>query len=759
MNKKIKNAVRDSFVFPESAHKDDFFRQVGLSYPEKRRRSVPVMFRVTAAAAALVLGAGVWNAVKHRPEHDIGGIEELPAVTTISAESSLQTTVTSAADSNSVRTTKTSVSSGQKAAVTTAVSEKAQTNTVTSAAASVSFDKKGTSAPRSSGGTTVTTTEKTGLFPDEGGFSMKKISSFAASFVIAAAPINVPQVNATAEGYLEHQRSYYFEEYPEKAEIIKAMADKEKEYDFNGDGKFDMWDVYAHYRAMYEMQYNNGTLYINDDGTERFEPPVYEVPDSIKKNVSKSGDLNGDGAINEDDFEIMVFYYTLNYKVPYEFVDPNHYYYDCPDDYLNDDCKEIFEKHTGKWKVTELRDSINSYWEKTLIQFVLDYVDVTGRISSGYSTFCDMVERGIVDIDIDGDGAYTVSDLYDLISGDELCYWSYAPEYGEDRELEKYGVARNTVYTKEEWEKLKNTVLILDAALGYSAQERDYYTAYLFDKIPYKPAYADKYFFEDMRGGYFNNCLNMAMTDYLRYACPGVYSPRFQFTQEQIKADFVNYYRNVKSGELPKPDINLNGTIELEDYILADLLLADDYDHDRVQTIEFDPKVIENFRKNCDYNNNELSGDLSDVVSIQLYVIKELGIPEDEVTNEIARYYKKHPEMDIYDYRSYVLPEEREAEEKDETPPQPVGSIVAGTSVNSIKSYMSSIDMFIPRSGDANNDGKVDISDAVLIMQTYANPDKYQLTNEGRFNADVNETGDGITPKDAQRIQMKLLGL
>ena len=63
------------------------------------------------------------------------------------------------------------------------------------------------------------------------------------------------------------------------------------------------------------------------------------------------------------------------------------------------------------------------------------------------------------------------------------------------------------------------------------------------------------------------------------------------------------------------------------------------------------------------------------------------------------------------------------------------------------------------RSGDATLDGETNIGDAVLIMQTISNPSKYQLTSRGEFNADVTNTNDGITVKDALGIQRKLLGL
>ncbi len=55
--------------------------------------------------------------------------------------------------------------------------------------------------------------------------------------------------------------------------------------------------------------------------------------------------------------------------------------------------------------------------------------------------------------------------------------------------------------------------------------------------------------------------------------------------------------------------------------------------------------------------------------------------------------------------------------------------------------------------GDADEDGEVGINDAVLIMQSIANPDKYKLSAQGKINADVANHGDGITIKDALVIQ------
>ena len=51
------------------------------------------------------------------------------------------------------------------------------------------------------------------------------------------------------------------------------------------------------------------------------------------------------------------------------------------------------------------------------------------------------------------------------------------------------------------------------------------------------------------------------------------------------------------------------------------------------------------------------------------------------------------------------------------------------------------------------------MSDAVLIMQMLSNPSQFQITNDGRYNGDVSENGNGITNMDALAIQKYLLDL
>lgn len=69
--------------------------------------------------------------------------------------------------------------------------------------------------------------------------------------------------------------------------------------------------------------------------------------------------------------------------------------------------------------------------------------------------------------------------------------------------------------------------------------------------------------------------------------------------------------------------------------------------------------------------------------------------------------------------------------------------------------------------GDANCNGEVEMSDAVLIMQKIANPTKYgvdgtdenRITEQGLINADCAGGGDGVTNLDALTIQKYMLKL
>ncbi|EWM54990.1 glycoside hydrolase family 9 protein [Ruminococcus flavefaciens] len=94
-----------------------------------------------------------------------------------------------------------------------------------------------------------------------------------------------------------------------------------------------------------------------------------------------------------------------------------------------------------------------------------------------------------------------------------------------------------------------------------------------------------------------------------------------------------------------------------------------------------------------------------------------------------------------------------------------VTTTTTSTTTTTVVSSESGYKMQLP--GDSNCDGIVDLADAILIMQSLANPNKYgvtgtyerHITEQGRANSDVTGNNDGLTNEDAAAIQRYLLKL
>lgn len=79
----------------------------------------------------------------------------------------------------------------------------------------------------------------------------------------------------------------------------------------------------------------------------------------------------------------------------------------------------------------------------------------------------------------------------------------------------------------------------------------------------------------------------------------------------------------------------------------------------------------------------------------------------------------------------------------------------------------SAIEKKTDKNGDANCDGEIRLSDAVLVLQAIGNPDAYgikgsdptHITEQGMINADVTGDKDGLTSADAIEIQKYILKL
>jgi hypothetical protein len=85
-------------------------------------------------------------------------------------------------------------------------------------------------------------------------------------------------------------------------------------------------------------------------------------------------------------------------------------------------------------------------------------------------------------------------------------------------------------------------------------------------------------------------------------------------------------------------------------------------------------------------------------------------------------------------------------------------NVIFNAKPEDMSSYVASQEEFVP-SCDVNGNGKLDLGDALAILQYIANSSKYPLSEEAIKQADVYNTGDGITPMDALAIQQYDAGL
>ncbi|NLT08005.1 MAG: hypothetical protein GXY08_00640 [Ruminococcus sp.] len=200
---------------------------------------------------------------------------------------------------------------------------------------------------------------------------------------------------------------------------------------------------------------------------------------------------------------------------------------------------------------------------------------------------------------------------------------------------------------------------------------------------------------------------------------------------EDLEAACKIFDKRMLNGEVAPPDINFDGVIDMEDYkdimIYCNDLVAQRDSSGSVLT----PEVWNHIDNELDLNSDGVSGDMLDLQIVEFVITK----------------YYENEDVDV----NALLKAYNDAHSTDNS------NIEAVAEISHIK-YLEALNgKPIKRSGDADGDNQMKMNDAVLIMQSISNPDTYELTEWGEFNADVANTGNGITPMDALGIQYRLL--
>ena len=678
---------------------------------ESRRIRALRIKRISAAVsgicAAAIIGFGVLhnNAAKeaiHSPVSNENIISETASgtqVTTVSAADDSKTTLTvtehTSGPALNTETTKVSSSKDKNSNVSTST-KKGNANVNTGK--TVSAHNEGTAV-------TTSTSAVTTAQVNERSFDMKKIAAFTSAFL---AGFSALPLNASAN---DNYRFYSFDNSDDK-KIIAYMSSEQVDLDYDGNGKFDINDVYQFY------------LYANG----------YIVDDSVKQRAEANGDFDGSGMVDPyTDAIVLIKYYIISNPLDTSIFNVDNY--------------ESVELTPEIQAELDLYDDVNAPHYTSAKYFTSNLEFQMRYLGTGYGFMKEKIDSGEISPDVNGDGKFDIKDCVDYkIFVDNLLY--YDPELFEiynDTLIKgvinwnQDGIFYTGVTTQpydDEYNPCPVDVIklpegtiercadVLSKIGQFGGNHSGRYMAYcyLLDN-PLDEEYFNKDYFEKYYKGASGYEINSSFIHAARTADNIEYCSNFD--KDKFSEEFKQYCKDIADGTKSAPDMNLDGKVDSGDYNDAMIYLNRTFfpvigetEEEFEENMPLPKKVWDNFANNCDLNGDGKSGNIYDIVMLQCYTL----LNDDEAFNESAgKEFKISKEFQ----NNFAL--------------------------------LDSLD--IERSGDSNLDGKTDISDAVLIMQTNSNPEKYTLTDKGKFNADVNETGDGVTTKDAQSIQRKLLAL
>lgn len=478
----------------------------------------------------------------------------------------------------------------------------------------------------------------------------------------------------------------------EEIEMFDAIDNGSVNTDINGDGVFDTKDCIIYYA------YTNGFTY-GDEYNEALEA---------------IGDLDGDGQIYWSDAEHFIRYYMFTNPLKLSDFDAENYA----------DYEIIYQSEHTDYCTHEVYVTDHSLVEGFLMQMNSD----SCYLMAGYNMYCEYVDNGTLDPDLNADGKYDLTDL--------TYFWVYSM----DREVFTINSPHET-----SMEELDQDIFDRAAALYDALPDSDSVGEWIYEftNMYYyqhgnvtKDMITDEFFESVVKGSSELGLERMVRFDYFSVVSQN--DPYIDFDGKMFDREYRAFVQAVKDGEKAIPDTNGDGILNSLDSFNI-YIYTEELKNDITAENSILPDDIHSiFKNNMDVNDNGLSGDMNDLTIIDLYVCIE--DKEVEEMDEICENFIDR----LNDYAAQLaaaknMPPVKFSPEGGYTP--------------------MLFDSEAERTGDSNNDGTTDLADAIFIMQSLANPDKYQLSPLGKFNADVDETGGGITSNDALTIQNRLLGL
>lgn len=432
---------------------------------------------------------------------------------------------------------------------------------------------------------------------------------------------------------------------------------------------------------------------------ENIDPEIIQRIESI-------ADYDRNGVVDFDDTLHLMRYFIVAGNIRAEYLDPAYYDPDIEPLTTEDDLINF-----GKYK------EIQAYVFPMRMYYNVHYLDAE------YYLVEDLYENGKIDLDINGNGQLDIFDAY--------CINVYFHD-NKDRETV------TQFLTEEEYERCRDfTYHYSEPLVPHHCSDftKVAAMAYILNHIELKPEYftiafykknVDNYSIDHCTAGVMKHSASNIGIEVSGNIGPSTdieYDRKHFLHMDKFTPYYEEFCADIENGVRPVPDVNLDGVVDYYDYF--DMSIYWDSSNSAEKSI-LPMKTWNTINEYYDIPGDD-KPTLYEISSAQLYII--------EHNEELA-------DIDSV-YNDYIqsLIEANENGEKDDFEP-----------INNQDIHILDVDA--KRSGDANEDGEVNMADAVLIMQSLSNPSEYKLTERGKFNADICDTGDGVTARDALQIQL-----
>ena len=735
------NDIMNSDI-PDYSFSPEFEKKMAEIVSETDRRNgsgiSKTIIRCTTFVAAAAAVIGVWGGIsarkdiidQHYPDIDITVM-----ATTVTASEDIATTVpftqnaslineTRTAAVSSVRSSlvseksadrkevKTSAASAKPANDPNSINDNRNETRPAAALNTAAVTNIQTSLPASSVQVNFTTTTEAESIIDERSIIMKKLTAFLAAMSIGTnltpLPTDAADTDMNTFGYSEYYVNH--QDYRPYIKALNYIDAKDINKDINNDGIYDLKDCYAFF------VYNEYDNIMIDDSLAASCAAFKESLDN-----KANGYLDG---FDLPDLFIDHFLFTHGMKADYGFVS-----------YYENNYDSILTAHAEN--DAETITDVNNKMAYTVVAKEIEP-------PNSYSVMEDILDNTDVNIDFNSDGLINIDDYYiydtslwniSIFLGDytHSNEDDFDPEeaFNESLKYENIKSLGNEAVSEEEFELCKKFYLQYDnidyifandiikhATHSGSIASLNNLLDYVLKDSPIPPEYFEESYYKNIIANEFSP---IETVSHVKEYNDAHYKPvitevpfgKVMYSDAMFEEYTEQYYKDVENGTALLPDADGNGILDSNDIcILWDLTSTESDEYPGKENAFSTPEQWERLKTDFDLNKNGISGDIYDAFIGVFYIY---AVTDPVLSNE---------DMD---------------------------QLLEGDNYEQNMQILSKLD--IERSGDANCDNETGLADALIILQNNANSQKYPLSKTGEFNADVYNTGDGVTPMDALELQ------